>query len=213
LLRASGHAGRVRTSILMDLIASEGGLVIRLMQDDEAEYERTARWRNEPHVREWWDPDDPPLTPDGAREHYGPSTRPGAPATACVIEFEGRAAGCIFFYPWEGFREEAGAMGLPQVEGAWGLDIFIGEPDLLGRGIGTAAIDLLCRYLLTERGASCVMLEAAIDNARALRAYEKAGFARYGRALDTDTKDGQRVQSWVMVRPRASPGEPAADRD
>ena len=199
--------------MIMHLIASEGGLVIRLMKDDPVEYERMARWRNEPHVRERWYPDDPPLTPDEAQRDYGPRAGPDASTTSCVIEFEGRAAGYIQFYPWGAFREEVEAIGLPEVEDAWGLDIFIGEPDLLGRGIGSAAIDLLCRYLLTERDASCVMLTTGIDNAGAIRAYEKAGFVRAGQALDTDTKDGQRVQSWVMVRTRVSPGEPAADRD
>jgi aminoglycoside 6'-N-acetyltransferase len=184
----------------MNLIASEGGLVIRRMRDVPAEHERMARWRNQLHVREWWGPDDPPLTPDGARRKYGPRTRADAPATACVIEFEGRAVGYIQFYPWAAFREEAEAMGLPEVEGAWGLDVFVGEPDLIDRGVGSAAVDLLCRYLFDQRLASRVMLAAAVDNARALSAYEKAGFARTGRVLDTDTKDGRRVESWLLIR-------------
>lgn len=184
----------------MDVIASEGGLVIRRMRDEPAEYERIAAWQNQPHVREWWDPDEPPLSSDEARRRYRALTRADSPMTACIFEFKGRAAGYIQFHPWAAYPEDAEAMGVPIVEGAWGLDVFVGEPDLIDRGIGTALVDLLSRHLFDECGASRVMFVAAVENARALRAYEKAGFAREGRALDTDVKNGRRVDSWILVR-------------
>lgn len=187
-----------------ETIASEGDLRIRRMRDDEAEYERMVRWRNAPHVREWWDPDDPPLTLEEARDHYGPRTRERDPEVPCIIELEGRPIGYLHFYPWEDEPEALDARELPSISGAWGLDIFIGEPDLVDRGIGTRAVDLLCRSLFRDRRASAVMIVAAVDNARALRAYEKAGFVRKGRVLDTDTRGGQRVESWMLVRERSS---------
>ena len=69
----------------MDVIASEGGLVIRRMRDEPDEYERMAAWQNEPHVREWWDPDEPPLSPDEARRRYRALTRADSPMTASVF--------------------------------------------------------------------------------------------------------------------------------
>jgi aminoglycoside 6'-N-acetyltransferase len=198
----------------MEAIVSEGNLAIRLMLDEDAEYERIARWRNEPHVSEWWDPDDPPLTPDAARKEFGPLTSSDSSDTACIVMFDDRAAGYIQFYPWAAFRDEAASMNFPQVDDAWGLDVFIGEPDLIGRGVGSAAVDLVCRYLFDQRGASRVMLAAAVDNAIALRSYGKAGFARAGRVLDTDMHGGERVESWLMVRraPRRQ-GSPVMSRD
>jgi hypothetical protein len=80
--------------------------------------------------------------------------------------------------------------------------VFIGESDLIDRGVGSSVVDLLSRYLFNERGASRVMFAVALDNARALRAYEKAGFAREGRVLDTDLRNEQRVESWLLVRRR-----------
>ena len=53
----------------------------------------------------------------------------------------------------------------------------------------------LARHTAAEAAAAPVR-----TNTRALRAYEKAGFAREGRALDTDVKNGRRVDSWVLVR-------------
>ena len=187
------------------LIASENGLVIRRMRDEPAEYERIVQWQNQPHVREWWNPDDPPLSPDETQRQYEALTRADSTTIACVFEFEGRAAGYIQFYPWGPYQEEADEMGFPAVEDAWGLDVFVGEPDLIDRGVGSALVDLLSLFLFDECGASRVMFAAAVDNGRALRAYEKAGFTREGRVLDTDVKDGQRVASWLLVRRRPLP--------
>lgn len=167
----------------MDEIAAEGNLRIRRMRDDDADYELMVRWRNAPHVREWWDPDEPPLDLDEARRKYGPRTQGEDPATACVIELDGRAIGYIQFYPWDEEPEAIEAIGLPKVQGSLGLDMFLGEPDLVGQGFGSDAVDLVCRYLFRERDASSVMLTTATDNARAIRAYERAGSSGRGGCL------------------------------
>jgi RimJ/RimL family protein N-acetyltransferase len=182
------------------VIAREGGLAIRRMRDEPGDYELVVRWRNEPHVREWWDPDDPPLTSAQAIEEYRPETRADSSTTACIIEEEGVPVGYIQFYPWAAEPEEVQALELPVDANAWGIDVFIGEPSHLGRGVGTRAVDLVARHLFSQRGASSVALLAAKANAHALRAYEKAGFRRTIGMLDLDVKDGERVDSWLMVR-------------
>jgi RimJ/RimL family protein N-acetyltransferase len=181
-------------------VVSEGPLVIRRMGDDLPDHQRMVRWRNEPHVREWWDPDDPPMTLEASRAEYGPLCQVGSSTTACIIEWEGQPAGYIQFYPWAAYPEDVAEVAIVVEPSAWGLDIFLGEPDLVGKGIGTAAVDALARYLFRERQATSVAFLVAKDNARALRAYEKAGFTRSGSALDTDTRNGQRVESWLMLR-------------
>jgi aminoglycoside 6'-N-acetyltransferase len=174
------------------------------MRDEQEEYERMARWRNQPHVREWWDPDEPPLSVEGARSEYGPDTQAGTPTVACVIEQDDQPVGFLQFYRWSAYADEAQTIGIPFDEDTWGLDVFVGEPARSGQGLGSAAVDLLCRHLFEQRGASAVALVAARDNARALRAYEKAGFRRGASVLDLDTRNGQRVESWLMVRRRES---------
>jgi len=184
----------------MEVIVAGEGLVIRRLRDEPPEYERIARWRNEPHVREWWDPDDPPMTAATAVAEYRPLTAPGSSTTACIIEAAGRPIGYIQFYRWADEPDGVRALGFSFADDAWGLDVFIGDPSCVGRGIGPKAIDLLCRHLFAERGASSVELVAAQANTRSLRAYEKAGFRKGQTVLDTDLKDGQRVESWLMVR-------------
>lgn len=56
--------------------------------------------------------------------------------------------------------------------------IFIGEDAARGRGIGTAAARLMIRYAFGELGLHRLFLRVFADNMRAIRSYEKAGFAR-----------------------------------
>jgi aminoglycoside 6'-N-acetyltransferase len=61
--------------------------------------------------------------------------------------------------------------------GARAIDTFIGAPDMIGRGHGSAYLRLLAMQLLAD-GASTVAIDPAAENFRACRAYEKAGFRR-----------------------------------
>ncbi len=89
----------------------------------------------------------------------------------------------------------SGSLGL--VLGAAGLsdlpadlidvDILIGEPDLIGHGIGPQALALLLDRLRAE-GLSFVGMATAAANQRALRAYEKAGFHLF-RAFQEDGQE------------------------
>jgi aminoglycoside 6'-N-acetyltransferase len=59
--------------------------------------------------------------------------------------------------------------------GTRAVDTFIGEPDMLGRGHGSAYLRLIARQLIAE-GAPCVVVDPDPDNERARRAYARAGF-------------------------------------
>ncbi len=77
--------------------------------------------------------------------------------------------------------------------GTRGIDQFIGEPDMIERGHGSAFI----RAFVDERlrnGAPRIVTDPDPANARAVRAYEKAGFEKAGMV---DTPDGPAL---LMVR-------------
>jgi aminoglycoside 6'-N-acetyltransferase len=67
----------------------------------------------------------------------------------------------------------------PQPPGTRGIDQFIGEPDMMGRGHGSAFVHQFVEGRLAA-GAPRVITDPVPDNARAIRAYEKAGFRRQG---------------------------------
>lgn len=71
------------------------------------------------------------------------------------------------------------------------IDIFL-DPDVHGRGIGRAAVHLLARHLLHDRGHHRLVIDPAADNEPAIRCYRAVGFRpvgvmrRYERDVDGD---------------------------
>jgi aminoglycoside 6'-N-acetyltransferase len=183
-------------------VVEDGDLVIRRMRDDDIDYNRMVEWRSQPHVRRWWDSDLPPLTLESAKEEYRPDTAPDGVTKACIIELNGAPIGFIQFYRWISHGNEATEVGIPFDGRSFGLDVFIGDRDQIGRGVGTRVVSLMSGYLIDELGASSVSLTTDIDNHAAQRCYEKAGFKRVRQVMDTDTFRGVRRRSWLMVRGR-----------
>lgn len=65
-----------------------------------------------------------------------------------------------------------------------GIDQSIGEPDMLDKGHGSAFVRLHVDRLFAA-GAPAIGTDPHPDNARAIRAYEKAGFAVTGGPVET----------------------------
>jgi RimJ/RimL family protein N-acetyltransferase len=84
--------------------------------------------------------------------------------------------------------------------GARGIDQFLAHEADLGRGLGTAMVRAFVERLFADPAVTKVQVDPAPENARAIRAYEKAGFARVG---VVDTPDGPAL---LMVQPRPRDG-------
>ena len=124
-----------------------------------------ARWLARPHVARWWgDPADRLAQFDEtpARQH------------AVILS----AGAPIGYLRWEQVdRAALDAVGLDIVpDHSIDVDIFIGEPSELHRGAGPAALELLVRQLVDTTTAPLAGLCTSVDNAAAIRAFEKAGF-------------------------------------
>lgn len=60
-----------------------------------------------------------------------------------------------------------------------GIDLFLSDA-VRGQGLGPEAIRAVHRHLVHDRGHHRIVIDPAADNVAAIRAYEKAGFARVG---------------------------------
>jgi len=60
------------------------------------------------------------------------------------------------------------------------LGILIGERDCRGRGFGSEAVRVLCRFAFDEMDLRKIRLDVHAGNAAGLRAYERVGFRREG---------------------------------
>lgn len=183
------------------IIADGRGLAIRSIRDDD--YALLLAWLNMPHVAQWWNPERVALSLESVKADYPRESPPADPTTNCIIEIDHRPIGFVQFYPWYAYPDEVRELGFAMPDGYWGLDLFIGEPDRVNHGYGSRLVALLGEHLRSDRGAPGIALVVAQDNSRAQRAYEKAGLTRIAEVLDTDTRDGVRIPSYVMATPSA----------
>ena len=77
------------------------------------------------------------------------------------------------------------------------LQIRIGHAASRSRGLGTEAVRLLCKFGFADLNLHRIYLHVFADNARAIAAYEKAGFVREGLLRAAAHIDGQ----WMDVVP------------
>ena len=82
-----------------------------------------------------------------------------------TIRYQGRSVGFINFSV------------IPSTQGKIAkIGIVIGEKELWGKGIGTAALRKFLRHLFLKEGVSAVHLDTAYFNIRAQKAFKKLGF-------------------------------------
>jgi aminoglycoside 6'-N-acetyltransferase len=129
-------------------------------------------WLSLPHVRQWWgDPS----------EQYGLVS--GDLDEPAMDQFIFSTAGSRFAY-LQCYDLTAWNSGFgPQPLGTRGIDLFIGEPDMIERGHGSALIRCFVDDRL-QKGAPRIVTDPDPANGRAVRAYQKAGFEK-GRMVDT----------------------------
>lgn len=136
-------------------------------------YDLMRGWLAAPHIREWWgDPD----------EEFGyirdmvegrDTTRP------FIIALDGRPVGyiqCWFVGHHQNEAWIADHAWLAELPAdAVGVDLSIGEAELLSQGIGSMALAAFARGLQAQ-GYRTIIIDPDPANTRAVRAYRKAGF-------------------------------------
>jgi aminoglycoside 6'-N-acetyltransferase len=132
---------------------------------EPADFPLLRRWFRAPHVREWWDDPD-----DGVAEIEEAMRDPGT--EPFIVLLDGRPIGYQQSYDP---HAEADHPYRDQPAGTRGIDQFIGEPEMVGCGHGPRFIRAFLADLFA-RGAPRVVTDPDPANARAIRAYMKAGF-------------------------------------
>jgi RimJ/RimL family protein N-acetyltransferase len=143
-------------------------------------------WLRREHVRAWWGEW---KALDEVVEHYLPAIEGPKPTDLFLILLDGRPAGFVQTYLVADHPDFAALVGVgPDIAG---VDLFLGEADLLGRGLGTEAIGSFVRSIVFARPATVACIaDPDVRNAASIRAFENAGFRRTGEFVDPE--DGQR---------------------
>jgi aminoglycoside 6'-N-acetyltransferase len=133
------------------------GKLVRLRPLEPGDVSELRRIHETPEVALWWGPpeSDFPFGDD-------PS------ATRFVVLVDGHVGGLIQY----------GEEPEPDYRHAW-IDLFI-DPERHGKGFGTDAVTAVARHMIEDHGHHRITIDPAIDNAAAIRCYEKAGFRAVG---------------------------------
>lgn len=147
----------------------------------QSDFPLLLAWLEEPHVKAWWDAD-VSWTPELIQEKYrsyvdGYKLEHGErkKIEAYIICADDMPIGYIQLYNAYDFARSEPLVDLPESLGAF--DMFIGQKEYLGKGIGSQALMLFLETVCAQKYAY-VFADPEIENKQAIRAYEKAEFKK-----------------------------------
>jgi len=148
-------------------------------------------WFQREHVRRWWKERS---EYDEVVAHYRPSIVGDDPTELYLILLDDAPVGFVQTYLVDDYDDYAALLGVG--DGVAGVDLLIGEPDLVGKGVGSAAIDAFVeRIVFARQDTLACIADPDARNTASLRAFEKAGFRAVREFVDPE--DGERH---VLVR-------------
>lgn len=131
----------------------DGELAVRLMRDEDADYQLMARWLADDDVLMYFEGRDNAFSLERVIEDYRPlvlGEDEDDPVVPCIVEYEGQPLGFLQYYPVAPFEREFGLEPGDGAEGAYALDLFIAEPGMRDRGIGTRLVKAMLRFFSTS---------------------------------------------------------------
>ena len=132
-----------------------------------------AEWLGRPHVQEWWGDVETQIGRFRAKLDGRDTTRP------FIFEIGGKPAGYAQYSFFDDHKTPDQLAKTPWLDllptGSVGIDLFIAERDLLSKGVGSSVVRMMAGMLRAE-GHRSILIDPDSTNARAVRAYEKAGF-------------------------------------
>lgn len=138
-------------------------------------------WRQTPHVALWWN-----IAPyeaktlDGMTRELEEDFALGEHESLLVL-LEGKPIGYAQTY---NAGQASGDWWPGEDDSTRGLDLFIGEESLVGRGLGPLIAHALCKRLFEEEVVTSIIVDPHPDNLRSIRCFKKAGF-KIERRLET----------------------------
>jgi aminoglycoside 6'-N-acetyltransferase len=125
-------------------------------------------------VAQWWGA--PPSLEEVAAE-YEPQLSREDSTRIYVVNLDGRQIGMTQTYLWAHNEPEATEIGA--LPGEAGIDYFIGEPDLLGQGVGALMLGCFLKQIVfADPTVTGVRVPIDIRNERSWRCLQKLGFER-----------------------------------
>lgn len=153
----------------MNLLCEQGDLALRPLEDRQEEYALLRHWLSQEEISRYYGG-------DGEREVRSIQKHVKiGDVCSCLILQNLEPIGYLQFYEITDPDEKA-ELRLCPYRHPFGIDLFLGFPQKLGQGVGTRCLKMTCHFLFSKRDADALCIDPRIDNLRAIRCYQKAGF-------------------------------------
>jgi aminoglycoside 6'-N-acetyltransferase len=142
-------------------------------------------WLQREHVRRWWKDRQ---TYDEVVEHYLPAIEGRDPTDLYVLQVDGRSVGFIQTYLVSDYPDYRDLVAVE--EGVAGVDLFIADEELTGRGLGSRALaQFLREVVFAVPTTNACVADPDARNVTSIRAFEKAGFRAVRELVDASDED------------------------
>lgn len=168
------------------------------LEGNISEYKVLHKWLNDNEILEFYEGRDKNFSLEYIKSNYGKKINLST-VYPTMIKIEDKFIGYLQYFvipkdgPW-GHKH----FGIEYIENMYSIDIFIGEKEYWGGGIGSTLLNHLGKYLISDKGASAVYIDPRATNERAIKAYEKAGFKKVKILNNHEIFEGKKCDSWLM---------------
>ena len=142
-------------------------------------------WLQREHIQRWWTDRE---TYDEVVQHHLPAIEGSEPTDLYLILSNGLPVGFIQTYRVSDYPEYRDLVAVE--EGVAGVDLFVAEPELTGRGFGSEALrGFVADIVFSDPEIHACVADPDAENIASLRAFEKAGFRVVRRFVDPNDHD------------------------
>lgn len=179
----------------MRIILKKEDIVIRKMEDKDSDYRLIAKWLTNKNLLQFAYGRTNPQYYSKVKARFQPKIYGRQNITPCIFSFQNKEIGYIQYYP----VAKAKDYQLDDHLNVWAIDMWIGEEDYWSKGVGSKVLALLSDQLLNKVATKAV-IDPHVDNPRAIRAYEKAGFKKVKILKMHEWHEGRKVDSWLLEK-------------
>jgi aminoglycoside 6'-N-acetyltransferase len=157
-------------------------------------------WLGAPHVRDWWN-HDPSL--DAIERDFGGTIDGAEPGEDWIAELDGRPIGLLQYSRFSDYPDYTDEMApvYPVDDGMASIDYLVGDPDMVGRGLGSAMISAFVAFVWHhDPTTTSLVVPVNSANTRSWRALMRAGFGVVARGeLEPDNPIHNRLHEVLRI--------------
>ena len=155
------------------------------------------RWFNMPHVQTFYS-----LKTWAEHEIFDklkPYITGKKPVTGLIIFMDNKPIGYLQYYKVKDYPWPNQTLSDEVIENAAGMDLFIGEPEMIGHGMGQTIISQCLQTIIWPRFKYCIV-DPDIQNHNAIKCYQKLKFKTYQIVETTDAMNRETQLQLMLLQ-------------